>query len=112
MIADSEGQPLSASQFLRLWKYVTVRTTKPRNYYKHVNGHSIKYTVTPTLDGHQKTNPKLIYAIDFDVTSHQLRHTYITNLLYAGCMLVLIQRQSNILPDTKIVRQRWTFTLR
>ena len=27
---------------------------------------------------------KLIYAIDFDVTPHQLRHTYITNLLYAG----------------------------
>lgn len=26
----------------------------------------------------------LVYAIDFDVTPHQLRHTYITNLLYAG----------------------------
>lgn len=25
-----------------------------------------------------------LYAIDFDVTPHQLRHTYITNLLYAG----------------------------
>ena len=34
--------------------------------------------------GHQKNNPKLVYAIDFDVTPHQLRHTYITNLLYAG----------------------------
>ena len=45
---------------------------------------NIKYTVTPTLGGHQKNNPKLIYAIDFDVTPHQLRHTYITNLLYAG----------------------------
>ena len=84
VIADSEGQPLSASQFQRLWKYVTVRTAKPRNYYKYVNGQSIKYTVTPTLGGHQKNNPKLIYAIDFDVTPHQLRHTYITNLLYAG----------------------------
>ena len=26
----------------------------------------------------------IVYAIDFDVTPHQLRHTYITNLLYAG----------------------------
>ena len=84
VIADSEGQPLSASQFQRVWKYVTVRTAKPRNYYKYVNGQSIKYTVTPTLGGHQKNNPKLVYAIDFDVTPHQLRHTYITNLLYAG----------------------------
>ena len=29
----------------------------------NVNGQSIKYTVTPTLGGHQKNNPKLIYAI-------------------------------------------------
>ena len=51
VIADSKGQPLSYSQFQRVWKYVTVRTAKPRNYYKYVNGQSIKYTVTPTLGG-------------------------------------------------------------
>ena len=28
--------------------------------------------------------PKIKYTLDFDVTPHQLRHTYITNLLYAG----------------------------
>ncbi len=31
-----------------------------------------------------KFNPGIQYTIDFDVTPHQLRHTYITNLLYAG----------------------------
>ena len=66
VIADSKGEPLAASQFQRVWQYVVVRSTKPRNYYKYVNGESIKYT------------------LDFDVTPHQLRHTYITNLLYAG----------------------------
>ena len=66
MIADSKGEPLAASQFQRVWQYVVVRSTKPRNYYKYVNGESIKYT------------------LDFDVIPHQLRHTYITNLLYAG----------------------------
>lgn len=25
-----------------------------------------------------------LYTMDFEVTPHQLRHTYITNLLYAG----------------------------
>lgn len=49
-----------------------------------MNGQSIKYTVTPTLGGHQKNNPKIVYSMDFEVTPHQLRHTYITNLLYAG----------------------------
>lgn len=84
VIADSKGQPLSYSQFQRVWKYVTVRSTKERTYYKYVNGQSIKRTVTPTLGACQKNNPKIVYSMDFTVTPHQLRHTYITNLLYAG----------------------------
>ena len=84
VIADSKGEPLAASQFQRVWQYVVVRSTKPRNYYKYVNGESIKYTVTPTLGMTQKNQPQIKYTLDFDVTPHQLRHTYITNLLYAG----------------------------
>ena len=84
MIADSKGQPLADSQFKRLWQYVVVRSTKERTYYKYVNGQSIKYQVKPTLGTHQKNNPKIVYTLDFEVTPHQLRHTYITNLLYAG----------------------------
>ena len=84
VISDSEGQPLAASQFQRVWQYVVVRSTKPRNYYKYVNGQSIKYTVEPTLGMTQKNNPNIQYTLDFDVTPHLLRHTYITNLLYAG----------------------------
>ena len=84
VIADDKGEPLSYAQFQRLWKYVTVRSVKPRTYYKYVNGQSIKYTVTPMPGGHQKNNPGIQYTIDFDVTPHTLRHTYITNLLYAG----------------------------
>ena len=84
VIADSKGEPLAASQFQRVWQYVVVRSTKPRNYYKYVNGQSIKYTVTPTLGMTQKNQSKIRYTLEFDVTPHQLRHTYITNLLYAG----------------------------
>jgi len=49
-----------------------------------VYGESIRYTVKPTLGTHQKNNPKIVYSRDFEVTPHQLRHTYITNLLYSG----------------------------
>jgi len=42
------------------------------------------YEDTPTLGMTQKNQPKIKYTLDFDVTPHQLRHTYITNLLYAG----------------------------
>ena len=84
VIADSNGEPLSYSQFQRVWKYIVVRTAKPRYRYKYVNGQSIKILVNPTLGEHQKNNPKIVYSLDFDVTPHQLRHTYITNLLHAG----------------------------
>lgn len=85
VIADSQGEPLAASQYQRLWQYVNVRSTRPRNYYKYVNGQSIKYTVNPSEDiDHQSNNPNIVYSINFKVTPHILRHTYITNLLYAG----------------------------
>lgn len=31
VISDSNGEPLAASQFQRVWKYVVVRSAKPRN---------------------------------------------------------------------------------
>ena len=84
VIADSKGNPLSDSQFGRVWKHVVVRSTKERTCYKMVNGQRIKYKIHPTLGTHQANNPKIVYAMDFTVTPHQLRHTYITNLLHAG----------------------------
>ena len=84
VIADSNGEPLSDSQFTRVWKYITVRSTDERVYYTYVNGKSIRHTVKPVLGGHQKNNPKIVYTIDFKVTPHMLRHTYITNLIYAN----------------------------
>ncbi len=77
VIADSEGQPLSYSQFKRVWQYIVVRSTKERTYYKYVNGQSIKYTVKPTLGTSQKNNPRIVYTLDFEVTPHQLRHPYV-----------------------------------
>lgn len=84
VIADSKGQPLSYSQFQRLWQYIVVRSTKERIYRKYVNGQCIKQTISPVLGQHKLKNPKIVYSIDFDVTPHILRYTYITNLLYAG----------------------------
>ena len=84
VISDSNGEPLAETQFARIWKYITVRSTKERTIYKYINGQKITKTIKPTLGSHQANNPKLVYSIDFDVTPHLLRHTYITNLIYAG----------------------------
>ena len=84
VIADSEGNPLSYSQFKRLWQYINVRTAMDRTYYKYINGQSIKYTVEASLGGRSKNNHDIVYTIDTHITPHQLRHTYITNLIYAS----------------------------
>ena len=84
VIADSEGEPLSYSQFMRLWNYIKVRSTKERTLYKYVNGQPIRKTVKPELGQCCHNRPDIVYTIDFDVTPHLLRHTYITNLIYAG----------------------------
>ena len=69
---------------MRVWKYITVRSTAERCYYTYVNGQSIKHRIKPRLGEHQPNNPKLVYTMDFKVTPHMLRHTYITNLIYKG----------------------------
>ena len=84
VIANSNGEPLSYTQFKRLWQYVTTRTTKERSYYKYENGTRVKHIVTPTLGETAARNPHVTYSLNFEVTPHQLRHTYITNLIHAS----------------------------
>lgn len=91
VIAASDGGPLSGTQWARLWKYVTTRSTKQRTYTRYVNGQPIKHTVTPTLGATAAHNSHVIYTIDFPVTPHLLRHTYITNLLLSGVDVKTVQ---------------------
>ena len=84
VIANSDGEPLSYTQFKRLWQYVTTRTTKERSYYRYENGTRVKHTVTPALGETAARNPHVTYSLNFEVTPHQLRHTYITNLIHAS----------------------------
>ena len=78
VISNSKGTVLTETQFVRVWKYITVRSTAERCYYTYVNGQSIKHRIKPRLGEHQPNNPKLVYTMDFKVTPHMLRHTYIT----------------------------------
>lgn len=91
VIANRDGEPLSGTQWARLWKYVTVRSTKERTYTRYVKGQKIKHTVTPVLGERAAHNKNVVYSMDFQVTPHQLRHTYITNLLLAGVDVKTVQ---------------------
>lgn len=84
VIANKEGGPLTYTEFRSLWRFIVVRTAKPRKAKKKVGGKYVKYMLYPQLGEMAKNNGKVQYVLDFDVTPHQLRHTYITNLIAAG----------------------------
>ena len=91
VIASRDGDPLSGTQWRRLWQYVVTRSTKERTYTRYVNGEKIRHTITPKLGEKAAHNATVVYTIDFHVTPHQLRHTYISNLLLAGVDVKTVQ---------------------
>lgn len=91
VIANKDGQPLSGTQWARLWKYISTRSTEERHYYRYSNGVKTVHTVKPELGKLAAHNSNVVYTIDFHVTPHQLRHTYITNLLLAGVDIKTVQ---------------------
>ena len=58
--------------------------TKERTLYKYVNGQAIKKKFKPEPGQKCVNRENIVYSLEFTVTPHQLRHTYITNLIYAG----------------------------
>lgn len=84
VVANRDGEPLSYTQFKRLWQYIVTRTVKERSYYRYEDGKRIKHTVAPVLGEKAAHNGRVVYSLDFEVTPHQLRHTYITNLIHSS----------------------------
>lgn len=84
MVANRDREPLSYTQFKRLWQYIVTRSVKERSYYRYEDGKRVKHTVKPVLGEKAAHNGKVVYSLDFDVTPHMLRHTYITNLIHSS----------------------------
>lgn len=91
VISNSEGQPLSGTQWRRLWNYVTVRMVKPRTYKRYVDGKPEIHYIDPVKGEHAAHNKGCVYSIDFDVHPHQLRRTYISNMLRRGADIKTVQ---------------------
>ena len=84
VVPNRDGDPLSYTQFKRLWQYIVTRTAKPRIARKLVDGKYVKYMLYPKLGEKARNNGHVVYSLDFEVTPHMLRHTYITNLIHAS----------------------------
>ena len=90
VFANRTGGPLSYTQFRHLWHTVESRSVGERTYYKYTDGKKIQFTVKAEKGERAKCR-KYSYTIDFEVTPHLLRHTYITNLLLAGTDIKTVQ---------------------
>lgn len=91
VFSGKDGQPKTETQFQHMWRSVTTRMVKPHTYTKYLdNGEKIKVTISPEK-GEKAKHRNYCYTIDFDVSPHILRHTYITNLLLAGVDVKTVQ---------------------
>jgi integrase len=90
VFSDKDGQPKTESQFQNMWESVTTRMVKDRTYVKYVNGQKVLKTISPKK-GEKAKCRNYCYTIDFHVSPHILRHTYITNLLLAGVDVKTVQ---------------------
>lgn len=90
VIADKAGNPLSGSSFRELWMAVKRRSVGERTVKKVENGQRKTYTIMAEK-GQKAAHRDFFYTIDFQVTPHILRHTYITNLLLAGIDIKTVQ---------------------
>ena len=84
------GEPLTQTQFKNLWRVVENRRIGEKTY---VIPHSLtreKSTFTREM-GAKSRGGNFYYTIDFPVSPHILRHTYITNLILSGADLKTVQ---------------------
>lgn len=90
VICGSSGEPISETQFRNLWDRIRKRSVGVRHYFRYVDGERRRFTVNAVL-GEKARNCNVRYTIDFKVTPHILRHTYVTNLLLGGVDVKTVQ---------------------
>lgn len=108
VVANRDGGPLSYTQFKRLWQYVVTRTGKAEDRPQAGGREIVKYMLYPELGEKARNNGHVVYSLDFDVTPHLLRHTYITNLIHASVDPKTVQ----YLAGHENSRSLWTSTPR
>lgn len=86
VISSSDGQPWSMTAYRNAWRYITRRQTGTAKRTEH--GETV---LREKKLGETVRNSKVQITIDFCVTPHILRHTYITNLILSGANVKVVQ---------------------
>jgi len=90
-VIQSKGKaPMTKMQYRRLWDLVIKRQAKDRVYYRYIDGVKTPFYVEAKL-GEKSKRGNCVFSIDFEVTPHILRHTYISHLLLSGVDIKTVQ---------------------
>lgn len=85
VVPDKSGHAMSKGSFRRLWDMVEDRTIRAEA------DPDTGVETMQTLGSTPRNHPGCVRTLDFEVTPHLLRHTYITNLCYGGVNIKTIQ---------------------
>ena len=86
VISSNDGQPWSMTAYRNAWRYITRRQTGTAKRTEH--GETV---LREKKLGETVRNSRVRITIDFAVTPHILRHTYITNLILSGANIKVVQ---------------------
>lgn len=86
VIANSKGDAMTFASFRRMWDVIRVRSC--RTVKKTINGEAVEVKLNM---GDKIRNHDIYVSLDFHVTPHQLRHTYITELILSGTPIKTVQ---------------------
>lgn len=86
VIANNKGDAMSFASFRRMWDVIRVRSC--RTVKKIKDGREV---LTELKLGDKIPKHNITISLDFHVTPHQLRHTYITELILAGTPIKTVQ---------------------
>ena len=86
VISSSDGHPWSMTAYRNAWRYITRRQTGTAKRTEH--GETV---IREKKLGETVRNSRVRITIDFAVTPHILRHTYITNLILSGANVKVVQ---------------------
>lgn len=86
VICDAAGDPWSMTAYRNAWRYITRRQTGTAK--RTERGETV---LREKKLGETVRNSRVRITIDFAVTPHILRHTYITNLILSGANIKVVQ---------------------